>query len=190
MFWLSYLILWILVIVLTAAMLFVFRHQSDLYLDSIEGRKAQGPALGQDLDLTVLLGRPSQIKNLHERTFMLFGSTECAPCMKALREFAVIHARHPEIQCVAVYYVDAAARNDSDFLRQVPSRLVLIDDSKGDIMRRFNISRTPMAVVVSQDGRVMAKGMPNTVKHMEALLAASKQALQSSTTEAVEWARS
>src|SRR5215210_5699136 len=100
----SYIVLWVLVIVLGLLVVLLYRQLGILYLGSAEGVSRDGLAVGTqapDFELSDQTGRRYRLGDFRgRRVLLLFGSPSCEPCrrlMPQLQEFAREHAEQIEV---------------------------------------------------------------------------------------------
>ncbi|WP_433346853.1 redoxin family protein [Microtetraspora malaysiensis] len=177
LFVISYVVLWVLVVVLAGAVFALYHHFGQMYMTSPEGRVAHGPEEGslfpaldtKDLDGEVVT-LPAQ-----DRPFIaVFASTGCTLCgalRSVLRKFA---AEHPDVLVVVI--CDGHPRAVREWAGDLASAVRVIPDPRGRIAARYEIGLTPFSVAVSHDGRVRSRGIVNGLDGLE--LAAHEAANQ------------
>lgn len=169
LFWVSYAILWALVALLLGAVLITYYHFGQAYLNSREGRAAQGPALNEQLvrpDLPkAAMAFAAEICAYEKPALVLCFSDECVICSEILAGAESNTAAINEVKGVALVsggnaYVDrwTAALEQSG--------LAVRSDPKGRIAVQFNIDSTPYCFGVDRSGVVRIKGNVNAVTHI------------------------
>jgi hypothetical protein len=134
----------------------VLRHLGSVLLrmgPETYGAVEGGPAIGEDAR-EVLESPPGVV---------LFVSPGCPLCEPIVARLGAFRKSYPKLTVVPVV-VGADAR-DRAFSTKVEGAKPDLDG----VYRRWNVPGTPFAVAVGADGRVVARGVVNTVTQMEAL---------------------
>ena len=169
-FWVSYFALWILTLVLFAAVFFLYRFHGQMFVHSAEGRINQGPNLDHFLPkLTVrdLDGAEMFLGGGNARQQLIFlASPKCRPCARArsdLKTFAETYRQ--QIQTVIVCSGDS--HQVAKFTKVLSSQVRVVHDPKWDIGTAVRVTTTPFAFIVDKQGIVRAKGMPDNLEGFE-----------------------
>jgi hypothetical protein len=169
-FWVTYIALWALVLLLFAAVFFLYRHHGKMLLDSKEGRVSQGPELYKQFpsmrvrDMsgnTILLGRLSP-----QPIFIFFAQTTCKPCQEARAALAAFASKHQQM-LETVLVCTGKVQEITEFAVSLPDAIRLVPDPHKDLLVQLRISSTPFAVILDQEGTVRGKGMPVTSEAFE-----------------------
>lgn len=168
-FWITYAALWVLVIVLFAAVFFLYRYHGQMLLNSREGRKAQGPELNvafpsiriQDLAEEVThVGPPSGFQ------FFFFASTKCQPCRQARVALGLFAEQYKAV--VETYLICRGSHQEvASFAKELPASIKIVPDRQGKLSTELRISSTPFALITDSEGIVRAKGMPDRIEAFE-----------------------
>jgi methylamine dehydrogenase accessory protein MauD len=175
----SNLLLWVLVIVLTIAVVALTRQIGILH-ERIAPVGAlsvdQGPKVGEAAPVlssptlagaSLEFGGPAQV-----RTLLFFLSPTCPVCKTLLPTLARIATEEGD-SLQLLYASDGAADEHQAFAAREglpPDRYLLSQD----LGLRFEVSKLPYAVLIDADGIVRAKGIVNTREHLESLFEAER----------------
>lgn len=150
---------WVLLILLTLAVLALYRHFGQLYMNTSENKSAQGPTLGSSVlslgkkgldgrDVYLPDGRP---------TVMVFADTDCEYCAQIRDE--LIH-----FEAGSVRFVLLCSGRKSDVVawaRPLAGHADVIWDHKSALTARYEVNGTPFAVAVDSNARVVGKSIIN-----------------------------
>jgi len=175
----SYVLLWALVVLLALVVLALARqigilHERIAPLGALV--TAHGPQVGEPspvLDVRDIRGRPFRIGG--ERSdgrglYIVFVSPECPICKKILPSLKVM-SRSERHRFEFVLVSDGEERDHWGFiqefgLQEFPYIL------SSDLGMTYRIGRLPYAVLLDDKGVVRAKGLVNTMEHLESLVVA------------------
>jgi hypothetical protein len=101
----------------------------------------------------------------HRPTVLLFMDTDCTTCRTIQAELGGLADRE-DLDFVAVFAGDADG--------QIPERVQLVT-AEPEAFRRFNVSYTPFAVALDQDGRVAAGQPLGSVDSLREFLASQSE---------------
>jgi methylamine dehydrogenase accessory protein MauD len=182
----SYVLLWCLVALLALAVLALARqigvlHERIAPLGALV--TAHGPQVGEPspvFELRDVEGRPVRIGG--ERSdgrglFLVFVSPECPICKKIVPSLKVL-ARSERRRFEFVLVSDGEERNHREFIEQLGLQefpYVL----SSDLGMTYRIGRLPYAVLLDDRGIVRAKGLVNTMEHLESLVVAYEMGVAS-----------
>ena len=157
LFWTSYGILWVVVLVLGAGMIVMLREHADLLLGSREGRSrlhglpegATVPRiLGEEVRLAATTpGRPRVV---------LFMAVTCDPCWRRrpqVSDFAADQAEAVE----TVVCCSGPVERVREFAGELGPEVSVIADPSGDTSASWRVYMTPFAVGVDRYGVVRGK---------------------------------
>jgi thiol-disulfide isomerase/thioredoxin len=163
LFWVTYLALWMLVVLLSSAVFFLYRHHGRMLLSSREGRANQGldhqqqlPKVGaQDLTGEMLhLGQPSR-----QPLFIFFASTTCTPCKEAREALGAFAEKYQPV--IETLLICAGDRQEvAEFAASLPDAIRVVPDPRNELFVQFRVSSTPFALIADQERIVHGKGMP------------------------------
>lgn len=175
----SYVLLWALVVLLALAVLALARqigilHERIAPLGALV--TSHGPQVGDPspvFEVQDIQGRPLRIGG--ERSdgrglYIVFVSPECPICKKILPSLKVL-ARNERRQFDFVLISDGEERDHWGFIREFGLQEFYYVLSS-DIGVTYRIGRLPYAVLLDAKGVVRAKGLVNTMEHLESLIVA------------------
>lgn len=170
-FWLTYILLWGLVVILFAALFFLYRHLGQGLLNSTEGRMRQGPEPGTRLpsiQLQALDGRVVRLgARLAQPVFVFFASPTCEPCRRALDALSAF-ARQYQTTLETVLVCGGTTKEEvTIFATALPDHVRVVPDTSWSLGTRLRVSSTPFAIIADRESMVRAKGMPDTLEAFE-----------------------
>lgn len=164
LFSVSYVLLWMIVILLSVALFILYSHVGERFLlKSREGFSLHGPELTKRIEPHVLsdvsgfritLGGSSPKPRL-----VIYVSTNCEPCrdlLNGLPEFVERYGRRVDTVLVCKGEV-AEARA---FAAGLPTEILVCVDENGDIAKSYHILMTPYALSLDGEGVLRFKGLP------------------------------
>jgi thiol-disulfide isomerase/thioredoxin len=167
-FLISYVALWILVIVEAIALFALYHHFGEMYLNSSEGRASQGPEVDSELkpsEVQSISGSKLRIPPVGKPSILLFASTECTLCDELRPGFKKFAETHPEFQTLLVCAGNPkAVFGWADGLSEVTE---VVPDAGYRIAARYGIGMTPFLVGIGASGRVRTKGIVNSLQGLE-----------------------
>lgn len=176
-FWLvSYIVLWIVVVVQAVGLFSLFHHFGSLYAKSREGRAAQGPAVGSFLGIAEtpdVHGTPVRWPVAGTPTVLLFFGTDCSICA-ALKAMVLprLLERHPDVSFVVLC---GGPRDDvRRWAQDVPDGVPVVPDPRFRIAAKHQIALTPFAVAVGPDGTVRSRGGASNEGLLESAVTAAR----------------
>ena len=172
----SYVLLWVLVLLLLGTVLALARQIGLIYrrLPPVYARDmAEGPAIGSSMPIlpaTALaggelqIGGPAKARRLY--VFVGAGCSVCDELAPALASFARHDRDEAELILVGVAgdANSSAAFVDRHGLGRIPYALA------PDASATYGVTGTPFAILIDPAGTVEAKGLPNHLEHLESLL--------------------
>lgn len=157
LFWVSYGVLWVVVLVLGAGMIVMLREHADLLFSSREGRsRLHGPPegatvprlAGEEVRLAATTpGRPRVI---------LFMAVTCDPCWRRRPQISHFAADQAEAMETLVCCFGPVERV-REFAGELGSEVSVIADPTGDASASWRVFLTPFAIGVDRDGVVRGK---------------------------------
>lgn len=168
-FWLSYTALWVLVLLLMAAVVANYYAYGKRFLGTREGRVEQGREVGSQLDpivATDIGGHRISLPRPDRPAVFLFAATECAPC-ENMRD-AISRAIWDGVDTVVVCAGDA--NSVSEWSRSLRPKISVVADPQRDFSAHYAIGVTPYGMAVSKDGKVVAKGIMSDPEALEWLV--------------------
>lgn len=162
LFVVSYIALWCLVVVLAIAMLALYQHFGEMYLNSREGRHAQGPEVGapfRSRSVASLDGSNLALPILGAPSLILFMSTHCKVCGRLRDDISSFALNNPEISVIVICAGQLPqVQNWSDPL---DAAVRVVPDADFRLAAAYGIGVTPFLVNVDAQGRVVGRGIVN-----------------------------
>lgn len=164
----SHVVLWMAVLIETIALLALYHHFGEMYLNSREGRASQGPELGsrpKSVEVQDVSGVNVQLPASEVRSLIVFATTDCELCGKLredLRHFAV---NRPDVRPLVV----CAGDEDevSRWAGGLDEFVTVVPDRGHKIAARYGVGITPFCVGVDEGGTVLTKGIVNDLQGLE-----------------------
>lgn len=161
----SYIVLWLLVLVLIALVILLYRQLGIMYLGSAEGVSRDGldrGAKAPDFSLTDQYGNLQRLADYRGKpSVLVFGSPHCSPCRILLPQLHDWARSHSE---VGVLWLNAASPEESlKFVSDTGASLPIAPYSpEENLMDRYRVRVTPFMFLLDENGIVRAKGLVNT----------------------------
>lgn len=166
MFWLSYIVLWILVLAMCAVLYGVVREHLPLVMISREGRTVQGPKIGTDVpSLSGIAvwgaeggerGKPVMIDHYPRRTVILFMGVRCRACWDRVGVISKVARQYKELDWIVSCQAEEIGEAMS-LAGELHNEMKIVADLGGKNAGRWGIMLTPFAISISQDGLVRGK---------------------------------
>jgi methylamine dehydrogenase accessory protein MauD len=170
----SYIVLWVVVLVLGFLVVLLYRQLGQQYLGTAAGVSRDGLAVGaKALDFTgndqfgqqVTMG---QLLDGKRYLLLIFGAPTCAPCRQLLPQAAQFEQDHADK--LRILWINRATDEESQrYVQETGSTLTTIA-SEGGIMERYKARVTPFVFLLAPDGTIKAKGLANNRTNLEAYL--------------------
>jgi methylamine dehydrogenase accessory protein MauD len=165
-FWIiSYIALWVLVVVLILLVILLYRQLGIMYLGSAEGVSRDGLEPGKkapDWALEDQYGTTHKLSDyLGKPTVILFGSPHCSPCRILLPQMHDWAKAHPE---VGVVWLNAASPEESlKFVSETGATLPIMPYTpESKLMDKYRVRVTPFMFLVDENSVIRQKGLVNT----------------------------
>jgi hypothetical protein len=162
-FIISYVALWLLVLILSVAVVALYHHFGQMYLGSREGRQTQGPEQEKRLKSfsgRTVSGTSLDLPLLDTPTVLLFAETHCKLCTAMQPEMQLFARSHDDVQLVVMCGGDSTPEV-SEWAREIASDVPILVDEGQRQTARYAVGITPFAVAIGADGVVQAKGIVN-----------------------------
>ena len=176
LFYVSYAALWVLLLTIGVLVVLLYRHFGMMSLGTLEGVQRDGlpigsvappisgvTAAGQDTAWEPTRGQPQ---------LLLFAAPDCDPCAAVLPHVeGLARAVNGSLGIAAI--VPGPRDEVVRFVQRYrPPFLCLAEDGSG-AFSRYRVRVTPFGIVVSSDGRVLAKGLCGDQARLRGLLEAA-----------------
>lgn len=178
-FYISYVMQWVFLLILGILVLLLYRHFGLVALGTIEGVQRDGLALGEIAPLfsgITASGEATTWEPLVPNTYFLtFVSPTCAPCARIIpliNQLAITIRNVQFILVVAGLQDNAALLIDSFHLD--PSILCIAEEGSG-ASERYRVRVTPFTFIIGADRRILAKGLCDSPERMQAMLSVGGQ---------------
>lgn len=173
-FWISYTLLWILVVPLVLLNLVLFRQLGIMAMGTARGVNHSGIPVGKPLPKattkTLQGGQWSTGELMGTPSILLFGSPTCKECADILPDFQRI-ARKNNVKPILLLFssMDVAA----DYVQKIGyNDEVMIVSS--EFANHLDVQVTPYAYAVDMNGVIRHKGLVNSREQLEAYAIASR----------------
>jgi hypothetical protein len=164
----TYVALWVLVLVIGAAVLVLFHMEGQRYLESREGRREQGPDRDRPLPAATWPGVDGGQVSLPAPgvpNLVVFAATSCRPCAELRPHIEAFAGQHLEL---AVTVVCAGGPAEvREWTAGLGERVCVVADVDGHITAGLRIGLTPFSVAVDALGVVRDKGIVNDTVALE-----------------------
>jgi methylamine dehydrogenase accessory protein MauD len=181
----SYLVLWLLVIVLSVVVVALARQIGTLHM-RLGPRGAlemddEGPPLGEApeaADLMDLTGAPVTVGGPGPQQLLLFVSPGCGICEQVLPALPAI-ARNGQLTPHVVTDVDSTEAELAFGRRNLAAQVL----SAPELVQRYNVPGTPYVVILDRLGIVRAKGTVNNLEQIEGLVDTARRRVKEDMSE-------
>jgi hypothetical protein len=186
-FLVSYFALWFLVLATLTIVVAMYSHLGSRYLQSREGRTAQGPDVGtvpRSRILTTIQGDDVRTPTVGSPSVVLFTRVQCKPCERLRGYLWAGEEMDESVNTILV--CEGAKAEVSQWAAGVDRTVSVIADVDGRITAFFGIASTPFGFGVDASGHVVAKGIMSEEAAFRWLLRRASgvpTALQPSSTE-------
>ena len=178
-FYISYIAQWILLVILSALVLLLYRHFGLMALGTVEGIQRDGLSVGETAPLfsgIIASGEAIAWEPIDNHTYFLaFVSPTCAPCARVIPFINQVAATMKNVQVVLVV---AGLRDNAalliDTFHLEPSILCIAEEGSG-ASERYRVRVTPFAFLVGANKRILAKGLCDKPERLQEMLSASGQ---------------
>jgi hypothetical protein len=175
-FWISYGLLWVVVIGQLAVLVALFQHVGNTFMQSRQGRAAQGPQLRAPSPNALLVDLEDRQVETPARTpqAVFFASTNCVPCAR-LRDY--LSRLRPTVEVIVI------CQGPEDLVRQwgasLPPQCHLVADPDGKLTISFGVGLTPFGFSIV-DGVVQWKGLASEPPAIDRLLSPGRPSARAS----------
>jgi hypothetical protein len=176
----SYVVLWVLVVVLVVAVIALYHHFGQMYLGTPEGRQQQGPQVGTVLE-------PQRARDLSGRQWLipaedagllLFMSTDCAICVSVMEQLPMFLERAGTLPTIVLAGERARV---AAWAARVDGEVPVVFDRNHRLAARLKIAMTPFLVGIGPGREVLFRGLFNDIDglnlaldELEVVLAATR----------------
>lgn len=172
LFYVSYGLLWLVVVSLAILVVLVYRHFGLMAMETGEGVSRDGLGVGRVAPpVRGFDGRAEEAHWAHstERpSLLLFASPECEPCVSVLPYVRSLAGEVSVTSIVAGDTHDAARMQEA-----IGATFGAIAEGSEEIFDLYRVKATPFGFVVGTDGRIRSKGLCNSKQNLQHLLVAA-----------------
>lgn len=176
LFYVSYFVMWLLLMILVVLVLLIYRHFGLISLGTAEATQRDGLMIGEAAP--TLRGLSSENENVEwtpalGRTYLFaFVSPTCGPCQKILPFIIQLATASKDFEVVLI--VNGPRVLVQKLADQFhPSLLATcLSDEKGEIYQNYRVRVMPFAFLVGPDRSILAKGLCDTPERLQGLLRA------------------
>jgi hypothetical protein len=171
----SYIFMWILMLVLCVAVFALYHHFGEIYMNSQRGREDQGPHTGKQIKrigASDLRGRSADLAQDKPAlvVFLDVGCVLCADLRQGLSAFA------EESKAIEVLAIVGGNRAEVvGFSASLSSNIRVIPDPRERLTKRYGVGALPFAVALDADGFVRGKGVVNDRASIEHVVTGAAQ---------------
>ncbi|MCM3782649.1 thioredoxin fold domain-containing protein [Neobacillus mesonae] len=173
-FWISYIVLWFLVVPLVILNLVLFRQLGIMIMGTARGVNQSGIPVGQKIPRAATLSLKghewSTLELVGTPSLMLFGSPTCKECAEIMPDFKRI-AELNEVRPVLLLF--STADLASEYVQKInyEDEVLLVSS---DFAHQLDVQVTPFAYAVDTNGVIKHKGLVNSRDQLEIYIEASK----------------
>ncbi|MBD7968397.1 thioredoxin fold domain-containing protein [Paenibacillus gallinarum] len=173
-FWISYAILWLLVVPLVILNLILFRQLGIMIMGTARGVNQSGIPVGERLPAattTHLDGRQWSTEELKGRpALMLFGSPTCRECAEILPDFQLMTKEH-QVKPILMLFSSAELAEDYAHQIEYEDEVVLVSS---EFAHQLDVQVTPYAYAIDSQGVIRHKGLVNSREQLESYIKSTK----------------
>jgi len=197
-FYVSYLALWLLMLVEGILLLLVYRHFGLAALGTAEGVQRDGLPVGEIAPpirgVTAEREAFELIPQSGQLYLLAFVSPTCGPCAEILPAIHQVAREINEVKVVLV--VDGSRERAVQLIERFhpPTAVTCLAEGDTGIYRSYLVRATPFAFMIGKDGLIRSKGLCNTTSRLRQLLSSvgkevSRDALESAPENASQLAQ-
>src|SRR6218665_34670 len=161
--WVGVVVTWVFLLLLSVAVLALYRHFGQLYINSPQGRTEQGPEIGSAiLSFADIDRRGREVRLSASRpAALLFVDTTCTLCAAVRQGLSALEGA-PDAQVVVFC---AGQLQDVDaWADGLPENVLVVHDPRSGYANKYEVNGTPYAVVTGVNGIVHGKSIINGVE--------------------------
>ncbi|MCC6313491.1 MAG: TlpA family protein disulfide reductase [Thermomicrobiales bacterium] len=172
----SYIALWVLVVVMAVLLLLLYRHFGMMALGTLEGVQRDGLAVGAPAPVVSGITAEGVDRGWEPKRpqpqMLLFMAPDCEPCAAIMPHLVRLTRAAGDrlfVSAIVPGQRAAAIRMAEKFGSPIPT---LAEDGSG-AFQSFRVRVTPFGFVIGTDGRVLAKGLISDPVRLRQLLQAA-----------------
>lgn len=168
----SYVVLWFGLLGLAVLVLVLYRELGEIYLGTSAGVSRDGPPIGTAAaSFTLPDYRHDRFTFPRPNTaaLVVFGSQQCGPCQRLFPELATWGSRYRHQLDTVVIDISEGGL-DNEIVDQLSPDVVTLWGYQARVLKDYKVRVSPFAVLIDNQGKVVAKGLVNNSQHLEDLL--------------------
>lgn len=173
-FYVSYGVMWLLLVVIGVLLLLVYRHFGVMALGTLEGVQRDGLSIGEPAPAVSGVtpeGVDVQWSPQRKRPeLVLFVAPECEACAKVLPHVSYLVNAPTGYNIPATAIVTGPRENAVKVMEKFSLPFPSIAEDGSGAFERYRVRVTPFAFVIGEDGLVLAKGLCNDAARLRELL--------------------
>lgn len=173
-FWVSYVILWLLVLPLVILNLVLFRQLGIMIMGTARGVNESGIAVGKSLPVASTIHIDGSSWSTNElkgsSALMLFGSPTCRECAEILPDFQRL-AKLNKVKPVLMLFSSQELASDYVQKIQYEDDVYLVSS---EFAHHLDVQVTPFAYAIDSQGVIRHKGLVNSRDQLENYMKSAK----------------
>jgi hypothetical protein len=171
LFSVTYISLWIVVLVQLIAIFALYHHFGQMYLSSPEGRVNQGPKVEsklKSLAVRSLEDQPLVLPAVQSDSLLVFASTDCPLCDRLRPDLIGFAKDHPTVQTIVIC---SGSRNEvREWAAYLSDEVRVVPDPAHRVAIHYDVRNLPFCVGTDEGGIVRIGGVVNTRRGLEEAL--------------------
>lgn len=173
-FWISYVILWVLVVPLIILNLILFRQLGIMIMGTARGVNQSGIPVGEKLPAATTVHLDGWKWSTEELkgspVLMLFGSPTCKECAEILPDFQQMTKEH-QVKPLLMLFSTAELAEDYVHQMEYEDEVYLVSS---DFAHQMDVQVTPFAYAIDSRGVIRHKGLVNSREQLESYIKMAK----------------
>lgn len=175
LFSLSYVAMWILLLIEGVLLVVLYRHFGLAALGTLEGIQRDGLPVGEVVlpvhGMTAAGEAMTWQPRVGHPQMLLFATPDCGPCAQIMPFVNVLAEHHLDLTIIAV--VPGPQEGVIRFIEKFRPPFLSLADDGNEAFDRYRVRVTPFAFVIGEEGRILAKGLCSDHRRLRDLLTAS-----------------
>lgn len=163
LFLVSYVLLWILVVVCLVGLFGLYHHFGQMYLVGPESRGRQGQPVGDMVRAVEALSLNDEPVLIPAQgpTLLLFVSTTCNTCKVIRDALPAVQTVHPELRIVI--FCGGRSPMVRAWSQHVPAGVDVVADPRTKLASTYGVDLTPFAIGVGAEAMIRFSALVNTL---------------------------
>jgi methylamine dehydrogenase accessory protein MauD len=174
-FYVSYIALWLLLIVQGVLLLLVYRHFGLMAMGTAEGVQRDGLAVGEAApSISGVTAKGEDLQWAPEPGMihlLLFAAPGCQPCERVLPSVVTMAAASPAIGVAAI--VPGRREDAMRLVEEFDLPFVCLAEDGSGAFDLYRVRVTPFGFVIGADGRILSKGLCSDPARLRGLFEAA-----------------